>query len=203
MPLKLEQSGCSIDTLEMRVSIIGDHFSYASKPLLADQVGFAIDGTIKRVPPLWCARRSLYLNYYVPSAFLKCVRYSSNFVDFMISVENLVMWLLEQDFLIGTILAILRHFFQVRGLAISLFTYLSYLLRKRLDLNPGWQMDALQLKIGLKIQGVWVVMCNQCVYKWVKRYLLDAFISTFKHITGIHFVTTPYNNSEACPRYSS
>ena len=137
MPLKLEQSGCSIDTLEMRVSVIGDCFSYSSKPLLFDQVGNTIDGSIQRVPPPWCAKRPFFLGYYVPSAFLKCVRYSYNFLDFMISVENLIIGLMDFGFLIGNILAILKHFFQVKALCSNLFTYISYLLRLRLDLHPG------------------------------------------------------------------
>jgi len=53
MPLKLEQAGKTIDTLEMRVSLLDGNFGYASKPLLMDTIGHTIDGSIQRVPPLF------------------------------------------------------------------------------------------------------------------------------------------------------
>ena len=137
MPLKLEQSGCSIDTLEMRIAIIDGQFQYSSKPLLADQVGHTIDGTVQRVPPLWCEKRSRFLGYYVPSAFLKCVRYSSNFTGFLIGVENLVQGLLGQNFALGSLLAVIKHVILVKALPYSLFQFLSHLLRLRLDMYPG------------------------------------------------------------------
>ena len=137
MPLKLEQSGCCIDTLEMRVSIIGGCFSYASKPLLADQIGASIDGSIQRIPPVWCAKRPLFLNYYVPSVVMKCIRYSSNFLDFMISLENLSQGLLEHGFLLCQILAIIQQVFKVKAFSHHLFTFISYLLCLRLDLRPA------------------------------------------------------------------
>ena len=136
MPLKLEQKGCFLDTLEMRVTIIGT-FEYSVKPLLQDQIGHTIDGTIKRIPPLWCEKRSRFLNYYLPSALLKCIRYSSNFLNFMLSVENLVLGLLDHAFTLHTLIAILRHIFHVKELPMSLFYYLSHLLQLRLDLLPG------------------------------------------------------------------
>ena len=46
MPLKLEQAGKTIDALEMRVTIIGERLGYASKPLLVDNIGQTIDGSI-------------------------------------------------------------------------------------------------------------------------------------------------------------
>ena len=108
MPLKLEQEGLILDTLEMRIHIIGEEIGYGSKPLLSDQIGCTIDGSIQRIPPLWCEKRKLFLNYYLPSAFLKCIRYSSNFLAFILSMENLVMDLLAHAFLLGHILSILK-----------------------------------------------------------------------------------------------
>ena len=137
MPLKLEQAGKTIDTLEMRVSLLDGNFGYASKPLLMDTIGHTIDGSIQRVPPLWCVNRKRFLNYYVPSSFLKCIRYSSNFLDFLIGVENLVLGLRDFGFLLGDILAVIQHFFQIKCACMNLFVFISHLLRVRSDLKPA------------------------------------------------------------------
>ena len=137
MPMKLEQSGCTIDTLEMRISLVGGTLSYSSKPLLWDQAGNSIDGTIRRIPPIWCEKRSIFLNYYLPSAFLKCVRYSSNYLSFLLGTENLVLGLLAHGFTLASLLAILRRIFYMRHFPPALFQYLSHILYVRSDRLPG------------------------------------------------------------------
>ena len=98
MPLKLEQAGIKLDTLEMRVMSLPSGISFQLKPLMYDVLNMPIDHSIMRIPPLHSPSRTHFLPIYVPAILLKCVRYASSVDMFFIGARNMILGLLQSGF---------------------------------------------------------------------------------------------------------
>ena len=141
MPLKLESAGIILDTLELRVTLTGEHIAYAPKPMLHDILAppmQPLDPSICRIPPYWCSNRKGFLGFYLPSALLKCVRNASSLLGMVMGFYNLMYGLQKHGYTISTLLALLKAFCYSRNImSFFFFPLMSYLLEKHLDLQPG------------------------------------------------------------------
>jgi len=140
MPMKLESTGCVLDSLELRITLVNNTISYYQKPMLHDcmhPVLKGIDPSVQRVPPTWCSNRKGFLGIYMPGALLKCVRHSSSFLGLMLSLKNLTLGLLKHGFTLRQLLGKIRQFCFNRHIHSNLLNYVSPLIEHHLDLYPG------------------------------------------------------------------
>ena len=140
MPMKFENAGCVLDSLELRITLVANTISYHRKPMLHDLMSpvlKGIDPSIQRVPPTWCSNRKGFLGIYMPGALIKCVRHTSNFLGLMVSLENLILGLLKHGFSLTQLLGRLKQFCFARHIQPKLFHFVLPLIKHHLDLYPG------------------------------------------------------------------
>ena len=140
IPLKLEQEGLVLNTLELRVTLCSGCIAYSHRSLLSDCMSPplpVVDSSIQRVPPRWCARYHAFLHYYLPGAILKCIRYSSNLCSMLISFRNLISGLILHGYSLTTLLTFLLQYYRRKNFPGQLFHYVCGYLQLHLDLYPS------------------------------------------------------------------
>lgn len=103
MPVKLEQNGYHIISLEMDISLLFDdmqgfYLRWYHKPWLFDSVLRIPLLNVNRVPNTWSANRSLFLRIVIPNFLLKCVLYASAPVLALLGIRNLLYGLFVWGF---------------------------------------------------------------------------------------------------------
>ena len=137
MPLKLEQHGLILDYLEVRLVLQPTQLLFYHKPLLREFFLPALqpDHSIQRIPPLWCANFKRFLSSYVSSTFLKCIRFCSDYLGFVIGVVNLLRGLLIHGVSLAQLLALFKRFCIQHSIPMRFYEYVQPLLRNS-DLYP-------------------------------------------------------------------
>ena len=99
MPLKLEQSGFFLMSLEQCVISFPDGIQFMSKPLLHDCLNLVpVNTSICRIPPVISPSFPPFMRMYVSSAFLKSFRYASSPAFTSLAIQNLVLGLQHHGF---------------------------------------------------------------------------------------------------------
>ena len=137
MPLKLEQHGLILDSLEVRLILQPHQLLFYHKPLLREFFLPALqpDTSIQRLPPLWCANFKRFLSTYVSNTLLKCVRFCSDYLGFVIGVVNLIRDLHIHGVSLAQLLALFKQFCVRHYIPMRLFEYVQPLLQNS-DLFP-------------------------------------------------------------------
>ena len=78
MPCKIEQSGDTLISLEMRIFMHAGNLRWCHKSRLANVWDPELPTPNDRVPARWSSNRRLYLHTVLPSALSKCVLYGSS-----------------------------------------------------------------------------------------------------------------------------
>ena len=142
MPLKLEQQGTVLDSLELRILLQPHGLLFYHKPLLKECFlhflpQYQVDTTICRLPPTWCANFKSFLKFYVQSVLMKCVRYGSNLFGVIIGVVNLLKGLEFQGMSITKLYFLFKLFCVRFSIPCFLFTFIGHLLKVPSDLFPA------------------------------------------------------------------
>ena len=104
MPCKVEQSGTSLISLEMRLFLLSGHLAWCHKSRLANVWSSESNVANERVPALWSSNRGIYLRTILPSALMKCVHYGSSPDMACVAILNLIVGLSRVGFPIPTVI---------------------------------------------------------------------------------------------------
>jgi len=142
MPLKLEQTGPVLDSLEIRLILQPQGILFYHKPLLTECFlkylpQYQVNSNICRIPPTWCANFKRFLILYVNSVLLKCVRFSSSFLGMVIGVVNLLKGLQSKGFSLTQLVYLFKQFSLRHFVPSSIFSFVNSLLSGSSDLFPS------------------------------------------------------------------
>ena len=112
IPVKLEQAGHFLVSLEMSVVALPTGIVFMSKPMLFDSLDIVpVNHSIVRIPPSFSPSFQRFLSIYVPAAFMKCFRYASHSSFFLLAIRNLFYGLTQHGFPSYDVSVLLRRTF--------------------------------------------------------------------------------------------
>ena len=141
MPLKLEQQGMVLDSLELRLVMQEKGLLFYHKPLLRECFlhflpQCEVERSISRLPPVWCSNFRSFLKLYVHSVLLKCLRFGSDLFGVVIGIINLLKGLQVQGISITKLFFMFKQFCARFSVPSYLEMYIGYLLKTPSDLFP-------------------------------------------------------------------
>ena len=136
LPMKLEDVGKQLTTLEMHVVLINDNMGFFVKPQFYDVLDKGMMQKSHKIPAKWSLNRSLFLRSVVPASLLKCIAYASSDICKRIGVINCIFGYVLAGLPWKQVLYRLLRYTVTRELPKEVFMFIGYLLRRQSDLFP-------------------------------------------------------------------